>query len=105
MTFFFFYGASFPASLSAAESEKIVTAATSEAVKCPCSAQLLSFIIPAPLQAACSLARLEGRIPMPKSWFLLHQLVTGELTSAQPSWLVFGESRYCFCRLLFFFFV
>lgn len=43
----FFYGASFPASLSAAESEKIVIAAASEAVKCPCSAQLLSFIIPA----------------------------------------------------------
>lgn len=46
---FFFYGASFPASLSAAESEKIVIAATSEVVKCPCNAQLLSFIILAPL--------------------------------------------------------
>lgn len=67
MTFFFFCnGASFPASLSAAESEKIVIAATSEAVKCPCNAQLLSFIIPAPLQAALSLARLRVRMPMPK---------------------------------------
>lgn len=42
---FFFYGASFPVSLSAAESEKIVIAAASEAVKCPCNAQLLSFIM------------------------------------------------------------
>lgn len=56
--FFFLYGAPFPASLSAAESEKIVIAATSEVVKCPCNAQLLSFIIPAPLRAAVSLARL-----------------------------------------------
>lgn len=62
----FFYGASFPASLSAAESEKIVIAATSEAVKCPCNAQLLSFIILAPLRAALFLARLWVRIPMPK---------------------------------------
>lgn len=63
---FFFYGASFPASLSAAESEKIVIAATSEAVKCPCSAQLLSFIIPAPLRAACSLPGLRGGSPCQK---------------------------------------
>lgn len=63
---FFFYGASFPASLSAAESEKIVIAATSEVVKCPCNAQLLSFIIPAPLRAVLCFARFWVRMPVPK---------------------------------------